>query len=94
MSLLGWLIVNQTKTGLQKRTLARTIGTDDAGQLPTGNIKVDIPQHRLAVVGDGHVVNRQRRAAIVLTPRLGPRPVCLSSHQDPSLLDRAVSALP
>ena len=48
---------HQLQHGLDQGALARSVGADDRGQAPPGNVEVHVPEHRLDIVGDGQVLD-------------------------------------
>ncbi|CAA9548707.1 MAG: hypothetical protein AVDCRST_MAG87-686 [uncultured Thermomicrobiales bacterium] len=48
---------NQPQHSLEQGALARSVGTDNGGDLSGFDIEIDIPDDRILVVGDGQVAN-------------------------------------
>ena len=49
------------------RAFTGAIGSDDAYKLALRHIQIHIPQHRLAVIGDGHIMDLNRNARRIHT---------------------------
>ena len=62
---------NQAQHRLDERALAGAVGADNADQLALGRDQVNVPQHRLAVVGHGHIVDFKRRSGHVEIANFG-----------------------
>ena len=53
---------DQAHDGLDQGRFARAIRADDADQFPGRHFQIDSPEHRVSMIGDGQIVNFQRRS--------------------------------
>ncbi len=79
---------HQPQDRLDQRALARAVGPDDAHQARLVDRQIDVPQHRLAMVGDGDVVNVEDRRG----QRAARGPVC--GNGSSAVVERSIGQIP
>jgi hypothetical protein len=50
---------DEIETGFDESALSGPIGAYDSDELSFGDVEVDVPEHRFAMIGDGEVVDRE-----------------------------------
>jgi hypothetical protein len=50
---------NKVEAGFEKRALPGSVGTNHGDELVLWDVKIDVPENGLSVIGDGEVVDRE-----------------------------------
>jgi hypothetical protein len=62
---------DQVEAGLEQGALSGSVRPDDADELALGDVQLDVPKNRLALIGDGEVVDREGNLGRMLGTRFG-----------------------